>query len=73
MTLNQLVGLQGVGHVDVIDGAPNSMHFADYIRQCVETVDDYAVHALQPGDFLVVDNAPIHHSDVDRTLQCTGH
>ena len=44
------------------------MHFADYLRQCVETVDDYSVHALQPGDFLVVDNAPIHHSDVDRTL-----
>ncbi|XP_077982046.1 uncharacterized protein LOC144437051 [Glandiceps talaboti] len=68
MTLNLLAGLQGVAHVQTLDGASNSMHFADFIRQCVETVDEYGVRALQPGDFLVVDNAPIHHSDIAREL-----
>ncbi|XP_006815113.1 uncharacterized protein LOC102801000 [Saccoglossus kowalevskii] len=68
ITLNLLIGLQGVAHIEVLDGASNSMHFADFIWQCVETVDEYGVPALQPGDFLVLDNAPIHHSEIAQTL-----
>jgi len=67
-TLNLLMGLDGVSHAQVIDGASNSVTFADFIRQCVDTVGNYGEPALQPGDFLVLDNAPIHHSQVARTL-----
>ena len=35
----------------------------------METVTDYGTQALKPGDILVVDNAPIHHSELARILK----
>ena len=49
--------------------ASDSYTFVSFIAECVETVTDYGSQALKPGDILVVDNAPIHHSELARILK----
>ena len=67
-TLNLLTSTDGIVHAQVIDGASNSVTFSEFVHQCVDTVTEHGVPALQPGDFLVLDNAPIHHSQIARAL-----
>ena len=64
-----LTGLQGATHYKVTEGASDSYTFVSFIAECVETVTDYGTQALKPGDILVVDNAPIHHSELARILK----
>ncbi|XP_077992222.1 uncharacterized protein LOC144446350 [Glandiceps talaboti] len=68
VTLNLLMGLNGVMHVSTLDGASNSATFLDFIGECVDTVTHVGLSALGPGDILVIDNAPIHHSQEAKTL-----
>ncbi|XP_070570330.1 uncharacterized protein [Ptychodera flava] len=67
-TLNLLVGLNGVVHSQVIDGTSDSATFTNFIEQCVNTVSQDGYPALQVGDYLVIDNAPFHHSDMAMAL-----
>lgn len=68
-TLHLLAGLYGVGHFKVTNGASDSYTFVDFITECVNSYTDFGVAALQPGDVLVVDNAPIHHSQMAKVLK----
>ena len=64
-----MTGLQGATHYKVTEGASDSYTFVSFIAEGVETVTDYGTQALKPGDILVVDNAPIHHSELARILK----
>lgn len=68
-TLHLLAGINGLGHYKVTNGASDSYTFVDFITECVNTVTDYGVPALKPGDVLVIDNAAIHHSRISRVLK----
>ncbi|XP_070560273.1 uncharacterized protein [Ptychodera flava] len=57
-----LMGINGVMHASTIDGASNSTIILEFIGECVDTVTRHGESALQAGDILVIDNAPIHHS-----------
>ena len=62
------MGINGVMHASTMDGASNSATFIESIGECVDTVTDLGLSALEPGDVLVIDNAPIHHSQEAETL-----
>ena len=64
-----MTGLQGATHYKVTEGASDSYTFVSFIAECVETVTDYGTQALKPGDILVDENAPIHHSELARILK----
>ena len=64
-----MTGLLGATHYKVTEGASDSYTFVSFISEGVETVTDYGTQALKPGDILVVDNAPIHHSELARILK----
>ena len=68
-TLHLLAGLYGIGHLNVTHGASDSYTFVDFITECVNSYTDLGVAALRPGDILVVDNAPIHHSQIAEVLK----
>lgn len=68
-TLHLLAGLDGIGHFKVTHGASDSYTFVDFITECVNSYTDFGVAALRPGDILVVDNAPIHHSQIAQVLK----
>ena len=68
-SLHLIAGLNGVGHLKVTSGGTDSYTFVDFITECTNTVTLFGVPALRPGDILVVDNAPIHHSQIARVLK----
>ena len=68
-TLHLLAGLYGIGHLKVAHGASDSYTFVDFITECVNSYTEFGVAALRPGDILVVDNAPIHHSQIAQVLK----
>ncbi|XP_077978769.1 uncharacterized protein LOC144434190 [Glandiceps talaboti] len=67
-TLNLLVGLDGIMHAQTIAGASDSVKYLDFITESVDSVTEIGQQALQPGDVLVVDNCPTHHSEVAQVL-----
>ena len=69
VTLHLLAGLGGVSHCKVTQGASDSATFMDFITECVHSVTAYGVLALKPHDILVIDNAPIHHSQTAQALR----
>lgn len=69
VTLHLLAGLGGVSHCKVTQGASDSATFMDFITECVHSVTEYGVTALKPHDILVIDNAPIHHSQTAQALR----
>ena len=69
VTLHLLAGIGGVSHCKVTQGASDSATFMDFITECVHSVTEYGVTALKPHDILVIDNAPIHHSQTAQALR----
>ena len=69
VTLHLLAGLGGVSHCKVKQGASDLATFMDFITECVHSVTEYGVTALKPHDILVIDNAPIHHSQTAQVLR----
>jgi transposase len=68
VTLNLLVGLNGVRYFNFVDGASNTGHFVNFFHEAVEAYNDDFLAALSPGDIVVVDNCPFHHHDGERIL-----
>ncbi|XP_070577463.1 uncharacterized protein [Ptychodera flava] len=62
-TVNLLVGLDGVKYCSVIDGPSNGNEFIRYFTEATTAFTDDGEAALNPGDTVVVDNAPIHHHE----------
>jgi transposase len=67
-TLFLMIGLNGIMHAKVSGGASDSAKYTHFIYECVNTVTEFGERGLSSGDYLVVDNSPIHHSDVADVL-----
>ena len=58
ITLNLLIGLDGVKYANIIDGPSNTIEFLNFFEE-----------AANAGDSVVVENCPIHHNDGKRALE----
>ncbi|WP_345114890.1 IS630 family transposase, partial [Hymenobacter algoricola] len=54
LTLIGALSVQGLGAVQLLQGALNQRGFAFYVAYCLAPT-------LRPGDVLVLDNLPVHH------------
>ena len=70
LTLNFLVGYDGVEYGNIIEGASNSVQFLWFFDEASQTVDPITRRPiLEVGDIVVVDNLPVHHGKVERALR----
>ena len=60
LTLNMLIGMDGVKYANILNGASDTDSFLQFFAEAAEADSDYGP-ALAAGDIVVVDNAPIHH------------
>lgn len=56
LTLIGALSVQGLGAVQLLEGALNQRSFAWYVTECLAPT-------LRPGDVLVLDNLPVHKLD----------
>ncbi|CAC5410167.1 unnamed protein product [Mytilus coruscus] len=68
LTLNLLVGSDGVKHFNFVDGASNSAFYINFFHEAIEIVSDDGYPVLSPGDIVVVDNAAFHHNHAEIIL-----
>ena len=67
LTLNFLVGYDGVKYGNTIEGASNSVQFLRFFDEASQTVDPITQRPiLEVGDIVVVDNLAAHHGEVER-------
>lgn len=60
LTLNLMIGVNGVVHCNIVDGATDTIQYLNFFDQAIDSYTDEGYHALVPGDIVVVDNAPVH-------------
>ena len=60
LTLNMLIGMDGVKYANTLHGASDTDTFLQFFAEAAEADSDSGP-ALAAGDIVVVDNAPIHH------------
>lgn len=58
----------GVKYVYILDGPSDTTKYVDFVGEAANSVTDDGERAIQVGDVLVVDNAPIHHHAAERIL-----
>lgn len=68
-TVNYLVGITGVKYVNILDGPSDTTQYVDFVGEAVNSFTDDGERAIQVGDVLAVDNAPIHHHAAERILR----
>jgi transposase len=68
-TVNLLLGIDGVKHVQIENGASDTDRFVTFIMESVNAYTEEGEPALSMGDILVVDNCPIHHHEADNFLR----
>lgn len=68
-TVNLLVGITGVKYVNILDGPSDTTKYVDFVGEAANSFTDDGERAIQVGDVLVVDNAPIHHHAAERILR----
>ena len=68
VTLNLLLGLNGVSYANILQGASDTDTYIQFVWEAVNATTDNGDFALKPGDYLVVDNCPIHHNRAQRVL-----
>ena len=70
LTLNFLVGFDGVKYGNIIEGASNSVQFLRFFDEASCTVDPIMQRPLlEVSDIVVVDNLAAHHGEAERALQ----
>ena len=70
LTLNFLVGYDGVKYGNIIEGASNSVQFLRFFDEASQTVDPITQRPiLEVGDIVVVDNLAAHHGEAERALR----
>ena len=70
LTLNFLVGYDGVKYGNIIQGASNSVQFLRFFDEASQTVDPITQRPiLEVGDIVVVDNLAAHHGEAERALR----
>ena len=77
ITLNLLVGLDGVKYANIIDGPSNTVGFLKFFEEAANSGDFVTgLPALSVGNTVIpeplfwnLDNCPIHHNDGERALE----
>ena len=70
LTLNFLVGYDGVKYGNIIEGASNSVQFWRFFGEASQTVDPITQRPiLEVVDIAVVNNLAAHHGEAERVLR----
>ncbi len=67
-TVNLLVGLDGTKFCTVLTGASETYSYINFWHEAMNAYSDTGYAVLRPGDIVVVDNCPFHHSEAERIL-----
>ncbi|MEW8546428.1 MAG: IS630 family transposase, partial [Candidatus Thiodiazotropha sp.] len=68
LTLNLLIGIEGVLYINFVHGASNTAEFLNFFDEAARAYTDSGTPVLSPGDIVVVDNAAIHRHEAERIL-----
>ena len=68
LTLNLLVGIDGVKYFNFVDGPSDMVYFMNFFFEANESVLDDGRPIIPPGSIIVADNAAIHHNQAERVL-----
>ena len=68
LTLNLLIGMHGVMHCNVIEGATDIPQYLSFFGDAIGAYTEDGLNALSPGDIVVVDNAPVHRNQGGNAL-----
>ncbi|MEW8546203.1 MAG: IS630 family transposase [Candidatus Thiodiazotropha sp.] len=68
VTLNLLISLNGVAYATVHQGASDTDTFIQFVLDAVNATTNNGDFALKPGDYLVLDNCPVHHNRAQQVL-----
>ena len=70
ITLNILVGLDGVKYANITDGPSNTVGFFKFFEEAANASHFVTgLPALSVGDTVILDNCPIHHNNGERVLE----
>ena len=67
-TLNLLLGVEGVCYANILPGPSNTDTYIQFFFDAANATTNNGDLALKPGDFVIVDNCPIHHGRAERIL-----
>ncbi|XP_033749722.1 uncharacterized protein LOC117334303 [Pecten maximus] len=68
LTLNLVVGLNGVIYYNFVDGPSNMNTYLNFWNEASLSQDRLGRSAFLPGDVVVVDNCAIHHNNAEIAL-----
>ena len=69
VTLNLLVGLEGIMYANTLNGASNSFTFLEFFGQAGQATSALGNPAIEHGDYIIMDNCAIHRFEARRALQ----
>lgn len=69
ITLNLLVGLEGILYANTLDGASNSFTFLNFFGEAGQATSALGNPAIEQGDFIIMDNCAIHRFEAGTALQ----
>ena len=69
MTLNLLVGLNGVSYFNTVNGATDSFEFVNIFAEAYNQTQENGEPVISRGDTIIFDNCPTHHSAHGKRLQ----
>ena len=69
ITLNLLVGLEGILYANTLDGASNSFTFLNFFGEAGQATSALGNPAIEQGDFIIMDNCAIHRFEAGTVLQ----
>ncbi len=67
-TVNLLVGLDGTKFCTVLNGPSDTFSYINFFNEAMQGITDQGRPVLNPGDIIVVDNCPFHHSEAEDIL-----
>ncbi|MEW8548324.1 MAG: transposase [Candidatus Thiodiazotropha sp.] len=68
VTLNLLISVNGVSYANVLQGASNTDTYMQFVTEAVNATTNTGEYCLKPGDYLIVDNCPIHRNRAEQVL-----
>ena len=68
VTLNLLISVNGISYASILQGASDTDSYMQFVVDAVNSTWNTGELALKPGDYLVIDNCPIHHNRAERVL-----
>lgn len=67
--LNLLIGKDCVLYYNFVGGSSNMYTYSNFWEEAAQNQDEYGRAVLIPGDFVVVDNCPIHRNNSERIFR----